>query len=101
MCAPLTLSWESHLYTSIVYLSAVGSLSSNFPGKRLDDVIHSYPPSTFNFWPYLRARETELAERRNRYRQSFLHRFYETFEPIDRRIWTSPDNPKQYAVAVR
>ena len=82
-------------------MSAAVILFSDFPGKRLDEAIHSYSPSTFNFWPYLRARETELAEQRNLYLQSFLHRFYETFEPVDRRLWTSPDNPKQYAVAVR
>ena len=82
-------------------MSAAVILSSNFPGKRLDNIVRSYSPSTFNFWPYLRARKIELTEQRSLYLQSFLHRFYENFEPVDRRLWASPDNPKQYAVAVR
>lgn len=100
--SPLHLpSRVSYLYAPIVYLSASVILISKFPGKRLDDVTRTYSPSMFNLWPYLRARETELAEQRSRYLRSFLHRFYKTFEPIDRRLWASPDNPKQYAVAVR
>lgn len=100
--SPLQLpSRVSHLHDPIVYLSASVILISKFPGKRLDDVTRTYSPSMFNLWPYLRARETELAEQRSLYLRSFLHRFYETFEPIDRRLWASPDNPKQYAVAVR
>ena len=98
---PHLLSLGSHLHVSIVYLSASVILFSKFPGERLDDMAHAYSPSIFNFWPYLRARETELTEQRNRYLQSFLHRFYGTFEPIDRHMWASPDNPKQCAVAVR
>ena len=92
---------ESHPYASIVYLSALVILFSKFPGKRLDDTTRVYSPSIFNFWPYLRARETELAKQRDRYLQSFLHRFYRTFEPIDRHLWASPDDPKQCTVAIR
>ena len=94
-------SLGSHLYASIVYLSASVILFSKFPGKRLDDITRAYSPLTFNFWPYLRARETEMAEKRGQYLRSFLHRFHGTLEPIDRCLWTSPDNPKQCAVAVR
>ena len=82
-------------------MSAAVILFSNFPGKRLDDATRTYSPSVFNFWPYLGARGAELTGQRRRYLRSFLHRFYETFEPIDRHLWASPDNPKQYAVAVR
>jgi hypothetical protein len=89
------------LYSSIVYLSASVILFAKFPGKRLEDMTRVYSPLTFNFWPYLRARETELTEQRGRYLQSFLHRFYKSFEPIDWRLWASPDNAKQYGVAVR
>ena len=64
-------------------------------------MAHVYSPLIFNFWPYLRARETELTEQRGRYLLSYLHHFYKTFEPIDRGLCTSPDNPKQYAVAIR
>ena len=81
-------------------MSASVILFSKFPGKRLDDIARMYSPSTFNFWPYLRARETELAERRNQYLRSFLPRFYGAFEPIGRHLWSSPDSQKQYAVAV-
>jgi hypothetical protein len=95
------LSLGSHLYAWIVYLSASAILFSKFPGKRLDDTAHAYSPLMFNLWPYLRAREAELAEQRRRYLQSFLHRFHGTFEPIHWRLWASPDNPKQCAVAVR
>ena len=95
------LSLGSHLRISIVYLSASVILFSKFPGERLDNMARTYSPSIFNFWPYLRARETELTEQRSRYLQSFLYRFYGTFEPITRYMWTSPDNPKQCAVAVR
>ena len=95
------LSLGSHLHASIVYLSASVILFSKFPGERLDDTARAYSPLMFNLWPYLRARETELAEQRSRYLQSFLHRFHGTFEPVDQRLWASPDNPKQCGVAVR
>ncbi|KAF9644539.1 hypothetical protein BDM02DRAFT_3078011, partial [Thelephora ganbajun] len=87
----------SRTFRYAVYLSASVILLSKFPGKRLGDVARTYSPSMFNFWPYLRIRERELAEQRNRYLQSFLHRFYQTFEPIDWRLWASPDDPRQYA----
>ena len=67
----------------------------------MEDLTRIYSPLTFNFWPYLRAREAELAEQRGRYLQSFLHHYYGTFEPIGRHLWASPDNPKQYTVAIR
>jgi acyl-coenzyme A synthetase/AMP-(fatty) acid ligase len=98
--APIILGISS-ARVSIVYLSASVILLSEFPGKRLQDVTNVYSPSMFNFWPYLKARETELAEQRSQYMLSYLGRFYEAFEPIDRRLWASPDNSKQYAVATR
>jgi hypothetical protein len=54
-----------------------------------------------DMWPYLRIRENEVATRRRIYKESFIAGFYKDFEPISSKIWSSPDNPKQYEVAIR
>jgi hypothetical protein len=82
-------------------LSAIPRLSKEFCGKRLDKESQKYSQSMTDMWPYLRIRENEVARRRMIYQKSFIAGFYKDFEPISWMIWKSPDNPKQYEVAIR
>ncbi|CAE6455157.1 unnamed protein product [Rhizoctonia solani] len=56
-------------------------------------------------WPYLRARRLEATSRYDAFRGSWLGRFFATemsgHEPVGWRIWTSPDDDRQAAVALR
>lgn len=57
-----------------------------------------------NMWPYLRVRETEVAERRRAYEASFLGTFMRTrglLEPITSPLWSSPDDHRQIGMALR
>ncbi|KAI0357387.1 hypothetical protein OH77DRAFT_1450773 [Trametes cingulata] len=88
-----------------VYLSASSILLREYGGKRLqEDVLCKYSPAMTNMWPYLRVREAEVSERRRIYEASFLSRFFQRSghpNAIARRLWASPDNPKQLTIAMR
>ncbi|KAI0647729.1 hypothetical protein C8Q79DRAFT_951600 [Trametes meyenii] len=95
----------SRTFRYAVYLSASSILTRDYGGRRLrQDVLKMYSQAMTNMWPYLRIREAEVARRWGVYDSSFLPRFFQRCgrgNPIARRLWTSPDHPKQLGVAVR
>lgn len=72
-----------------------------YSGNRLDEIKNNYLQATTNMWPYLRIRQEEASLQRSAYQDSFLGEFYKDFEPISPRLWKSPDNSKQYEIALR
>ena len=89
----------------IVYLSASCILSRDYAGCRLqEDILNRYSQAMTNMWPYLRSRETEVAQRRETFQLSFAWRFLQKLglpDPIAAHMWTSPNDPKQLLIAVR
>jgi hypothetical protein len=92
---------RAHLHFYEVYLSALRLLEQNFNGRRLAHLMLKYPQNTTNMWPYLRQRELEVKIRMQLYKESFLAKYFEGFDPISERLRTSPDNEKQMIVAIR
>ena len=92
---------QAHLHFYKVYLSAFCLLEHNFNGCRLARLMLKYPQNTTNMWPYLRQRELEVQNRVQVYKESFLAKYFEDFDPISERLRTSPDNDKQMIVAIR
>ncbi|KAI0755281.1 hypothetical protein C8Q80DRAFT_1095647 [Daedaleopsis nitida] len=95
----------SRAFRYAVYLSASTALLRDYCGRRLqEDVLRKYPQAMTNMWPYLRLREAEATQRRRVYDASFLARLLRCCgwpEPIVKRLWGSPDHPKQLLIALR
>ncbi|KAI0081570.1 hypothetical protein K474DRAFT_1768489 [Panus rudis PR-1116 ss-1] len=93
----------SRMVRYAVYLSAHSILLRDFPGKRLQDVTRKHSPTMSNYWPYLRLRQAERAERRDVYQKSFLAAFCDLrgYKPISDALWSSGDNDKQITIAIR
>lgn len=96
---------RSSCISVVVYLSASIILLRDYGGRRLqEDVLRWYPQAMTNMWPYLRAREAEVVQRRRVFDGSFLARFIARSglpNPIARQLWASPDNSRQLLIAVR
>ncbi|KAI0036489.1 hypothetical protein K488DRAFT_41059 [Vararia minispora EC-137] len=90
----------SRMLRYAVYLSAGEILRRKYAGRRLESQELIFPAPIINWWPYLRARQKEWADRLDAYKSSFLARFY-TELPIDGRLWASPDNEKQITIVLR
>ena len=92
---------------ALVYLSAQERLKQQFPGKRLMAVQKRYSSSMTNFWPYLRARQREVADRKSFLRESFLgqalrKQLKDSAEKvISEELWGGSDNERQLAIAFR
>lgn len=97
-----------------VFLSAYHRLQRRFPGARLLTFLShsSVDSSTSNLWPYLRAREHEVSVRRAAVQSSWLARLWSAhqlgtpgadpaFDAVADRLYGSPDDPIQLAVALR
>ncbi|KAI0726236.1 hypothetical protein C8Q72DRAFT_929327, partial [Fomitopsis betulina] len=94
----------SRMLRYAVYLSASHILRQRHAGLRLSQDIGQYSQAMTNMWPYLRVRETEVAERRRAYEASFLGTFMRTrglLEPITSPLWSSPDDHRQIGMALR
>ncbi|KAI0700037.1 hypothetical protein C8T65DRAFT_728852 [Cerioporus squamosus] len=95
----------SRAFRYAVYLSASCILTGKYHGHRLqDDVLRKHSQAMTNMWPYLRARELEVVERRRAYESTFFARFFQKCRlanPVSSRLWASPDSPRQLLVAVR
>lgn len=89
------------VYVVVVFLSAARILESKFGGKRWSQLTLKYTSNMTNFWPYLRLREAELHTRRDMYEKSFLGRYFKDKNPIERRLWGSPDCEGQLTIAMR
>lgn len=86
-----------------MYLSAAHLVNRDFRGRRLLEDTKQYSQDMINFWPYLRFRHDEVTKRRRIYAQSFLPalRADKKIAGISERLWGSPDNEKQLAIALR
>ncbi|KAH7338930.1 hypothetical protein B0J17DRAFT_706217 [Rhizoctonia solani] len=101
LCARVSRAWRY-----AVYLSATHTLYRDFSGTRLDSIrLQIQEPRMTNMWTYLRARRFEVTTRYGAFERSWLGRFFATemsgYEPVSWRIWTSPDDDRQAAVALR
>ncbi|CAE6406669.1 unnamed protein product [Rhizoctonia solani] len=107
LCVGVSRAWRY-----AVYLSAVHALRRSFSGARLDSVFKQIKePRMTNMWMYLRARRLEAQSRHETFRASWLGQFFECegeilglgrgFEPVSRKMWTSPDDDRQIIVALR
>ena len=86
-----------------VYLSAIHILDCKFRGKRSAKDMKPYSHAMTNFWPYLRTREKEAANRERIYARSFLRPLEVAAKlvSISPRLWASPDHDIQATVAAR
>ncbi|TFK87618.1 hypothetical protein K466DRAFT_645800 [Polyporus arcularius HHB13444] len=95
----------SRAFRYAVYLSASCILTGQYHGRRLqDDVLRKHSQAMTNMWPYLRARELEVDQRRRAYETSFLARLFQRCglaNPVSRYLWTSPNSSRQLLVAIR
>ena len=84
-----------------MFLSASVILDRDFLGRRYAQIKQRYPVSMTNYWPYLRQRLDEVAERKCVFQRSFLPRLFGNRVPISQDLWCSPDNEKQLVIATR
>ncbi|RPD62799.1 hypothetical protein L227DRAFT_522666 [Lentinus tigrinus ALCF2SS1-6] len=95
----------SRAFRYAVYLSASCILTQQYQGRRLqDDVLRKHSQAMTNMWPYLRARQAEVGQRRRVYETSFLARILQRCglaNPVSSRLWASPDSSKQLLVVIR
>ncbi|CEL56127.1 hypothetical protein RSOLAG1IB_07580 [Rhizoctonia solani AG-1 IB] len=107
LCVRVSRAWRY-----AVYLSATHALRRNFSGTRLDSIFKQIKePRMTNMWTYLRARRLEVQNRYGTFHRSWLGRFFECegevlglrrgFDPISWKMWTSPNDDRQIAVALR
>ncbi|RPD77425.1 hypothetical protein L226DRAFT_544076 [Lentinus tigrinus ALCF2SS1-7] len=95
----------SRAFRYAVYLSASCILIRQYQGRRLqEDVLRKHPQAMTNMWPYLRARQAEVDQKRRVYETSFLARILQRcglVNPVSGRLWASPDSSRQLLVAIR
>ncbi|KAF9014544.1 hypothetical protein BDZ89DRAFT_1166791 [Hymenopellis radicata] len=91
----------SKMFRYAAYISASYRLLHDFSGYRFGLVLQTYPQNMTNMWPYLRQRRAELAERRSKYKASFLSTAFGGREMIASQLWMSPDHDKQITIAIR
>ncbi|KAI0693960.1 hypothetical protein BC835DRAFT_1039478 [Cytidiella melzeri] len=90
-----------------MYMSAQYRLQHDFAGKRTEKVLESYPTPTTNFWPYLRFRQRETADRKAAYMRSFLADAFQQHTgcppetAVSEWLWGSPDDDRQISIALR
>ncbi|KAG9101239.1 hypothetical protein FRC06_003247 [Ceratobasidium sp. 370] len=104
LCVQVSRAWRY-----AVYLSATHTLMRDFPGSRLNAVqANIKEPRMTSMWAYLRARQKEVDTRRKTFEQTWLGRCIQredisicNHNPINARMWTSPDDERQIVVALR
>ncbi|KAG8682560.1 hypothetical protein FRC08_014889 [Ceratobasidium sp. 394] len=104
LCVQVSRAWRY-----AVYLSATHALMRDFAGSRLNAVLANIKePRMTSMWTYLRARREETEARRKTFEQTWLGRCIQKEDtsicnsnPVNARMWTSPDDERQIVVALR
>ncbi|RXW24494.1 hypothetical protein EST38_g1348 [Candolleomyces aberdarensis] len=89
------------LYRYSAYIAASHILRRDFPDRRLDETFKKHSPNMNNFWPYLRHRRKEVADRKRLFDRTFLGEALKQYPyVISPQLWRTNDN-QAFSIAVR